>query len=715
MVGTNSSGTSAIPNNFGIAINNTTLSIIGNNKSQRNLISGNTTAGIAINGTASCCNKIAGNFIGTDITGLLRLPNDNGILITGANSNIIGGNSAATRNIISGNTTGGITMNGTGTRLNRITGNYIGTDSTGLHICYNQGGVILKSNSNSNIIGDSLPGMGNVLSGNSEIGLYLESSDSNTMMNNLIGPDATGSGPLMQIDSMFQANGIEFNTVSNHNILGGYSAAARNIVSGNRVYGVIYYGQSAYNHTIGNYIGTDVTGTVAMKNATGICVDGASNHSTIANNVLSGNVSYGIFIVTTGTNYNRFTGNMVGTNAAGTDTIPNDIGLLLGGGTKYNVIGGTTASERNIISGNRYEGIEVADVHTSHNQIRGNYIGTDITGNAPLPNKRGIGVVSNPTSNTIAQNVISGNSSFGLLLYNNADSNRIVSNLIGMAANGSTQMGNGGTGIVVGEACSNNLIGLVDSANVIAANDSGGIVVLGNTAINNKISGNSIFGNMYMGIELFPPGPNGNDFGDGDSGPNALMNFPVIATAHFSAPTNKTWVTGTLDTPNPESATIEFFISDNSFSGYGQGKTYLGSAHTGSDGNFSAIIDGVPAGQTITATATDASGNTSEFSANLSVVSGIRNDEESTSGGIEFYPNPVSENGTLSFYLDTESSLNIDVFSSFGSLVFSRDAGRFQAGFNTYSITLSDISKGVYYMIVKTNNETSKFIKLIVQ
>lgn len=220
-----------------------------------------------------------------------------------------------------------------------------------------------------------------------------------------------------------------------------------------------------------------MTGSFAIPNATGICVDGGSHHNPIINNVLSGNISYGIFIVTNQTFYNEVKGNKIGTNAAGTDTIPNDAGLLLGGGTKYNVIGGSLSTDKNIISGNRYGGIEISDQHTTDNLIRGNHIGTDITGTIALPNQYGIGITTYPSRNTIDSNLISGNLEFGILLFEHADSNIITRNVIGPSIDNVSPLNNGIAGIILWGGSSRNQIGGEGLGNIIAFHDSLGIYV----------------------------------------------------------------------------------------------------------------------------------------------------------------------------------------------------------------------------------------------
>ena len=214
--------------------------------------------------------------------------------------------SASERNIISGNTAAAILINGTGANNNTVIGNYIGIDSSGTIAISNHYGVIIKADADKNTVGGNTAAERNVISANWEIGVYIEASDSNVVSGNFIGTDYTGSSSFsIGIgDTLIQANGVEINTLSQYNTIGGNTSGERNIISGNRVYGAIYYGNVSQNAISGNYVGTDVSGSFAIPNATGICVDDASNNNIMENNLLSGNISYGLFIVTTGSYYN---------------------------------------------------------------------------------------------------------------------------------------------------------------------------------------------------------------------------------------------------------------------------------------------------------------------------------------------------------------------------------------------------------------------------
>jgi hypothetical protein len=143
----------------------------------------------------------------------------------------------------------------------------------------------------------------------------------------------------------------------------------------------------------------------------------------------------------------------------------------------------------------------------------------------------------------------------------------------------------------------------------------------------NRITQNSIFDNGRIGIELDAledgNGVNINDPGDGDLGPNTAINYPVLSSAQTTL--GKLIVKGTIDTPNPRPITIEFFANPvptpgGDPSGYGEGAIYLGSAKPNPQGKFTAPLPRVPAGTLISATATDADGNTSEFCKNIAAV-----------------------------------------------------------------------------------------------
>lgn len=637
--GTAASHTDSISNFYGIAINESYNNQIGGMQGQENLISGNSDAGIAILGQAATNNIIRSNLIGTNAAGSDSIPNGNGILISSSGSNVIGG--AGAGNVISGNRLAGIAIAYYGASNNVIKGNFIGTDINGMVPVSNHTGIYLFSNANNNIVGGMMPGEANIISANYEMGVCMEAADSNVVVGNLIGPDISGTETFyLSGDTMIQGNGVYFNSNAAYNV------ADRNIISGNRVYGLIYYGNAPYNICSNNYIGTDVTGNIALPNTTGICVDGGANHSVINQNVLSGNLAYGIFIVTTGTYYNELWGNKIGTNAAGTAAVPNQIGLILGGGTKYNIIGGTDPAHRNLISGNLFNGIEVADSSTMYNEIIGNYIGTDITGDNAIPNLNGIGFATRPSRNNIENNLISGNGYLGIILYERSDSNTVYSNLIGTNAAGNSPLGNGAGGIAIVNS-NDNIIGEPGRGNVIAYNDTIGLGIADDLSMRNTFSANHIYANGMMDIDIFPYGVNANDAGDGDTGSNELMNFPEVTLVDYDWGMGILTVTGTIDHYYPDGIRVEVFMSDNgNFLAHGGATQYLGYAMADANGDWSFAGPGANPGGMITTLATDQDGNTSEFSQNYDITVAVNTQEMATQ--FKVYPNPASDFAIIS-------------------------------------------------------------------
>jgi titin len=194
------------------------------------------------------------------------------------------------------------------------------------------------------------------------------------------------------------------------------------------------------NTVIGNYIGTNASGTEAISNGgsgVGICCD--ASHNTIGGstpeerNLISGNESPGIQIFGTNTRYNTVSGNYIGTDVNGTAALPNNnYGVQLGIGASSNVIGGSNATpdnacsgECNLISGNFSAGVTLEDPGTEYNTVSGNYIGTNVNGTAALPNNNnGVFIFEESSYNTIGghtpgeRNLISGNDFTGVVIGN---------------------------------------------------------------------------------------------------------------------------------------------------------------------------------------------------------------------------------------------------------------------------------------------------------
>ena len=426
----------------------------------------------------------------------------------------------------------------------------------------------------------------NNFGGNSSA-ILLFGKGGNLITGNFIGTNANGTTKAANY------RGIDLRG-SDGNTIGGTTPAARNLISGNSQYGVVI-GSSANNLVQGNLIGTDASGTAALSNFYGVSVityqTPSSNNligGTVAGsrNLISGNV-VGIQIDgnVTGT---LVQGNLIGTDVTGKLALGNYFGISLTSSSNQSAtIGGASAAARNIISGSKYDGISLNDT-SSGVVIQGNYIGTDITGTAALSNNLGI--------NSTASNLVIGGTSTGEgniisgnvgsgIFLTNATGSQIQGNFIGCSIN-QTALGNGGAGIVLKNS-SNNRIGQQGSkGNIIAFNGSVGIgIIFGGTG--NAISSNQISSNSVLGIDLAGEGATSNDQGDADTGANNLQNYPVITSATTSG--TVTVIQGTLNSAPHMTFHLEFFASSQpSPSGYGEGETLIGSSDIPTDGNGNA-------------------------------------------------------------------------------------------------------------------------------
>jgi parallel beta-helix repeat protein len=515
-------------------------------------------------------NTISGCWFGLDATGTNTAPNAyQGILIAnGARWNTIGGTNALARNVLSGNAQYGVLITDSNTAGNVVLGNYLGTDASGTNAVPNgKSGVLIGNGANGNFIGSTNPAGRNLLSGNLEFGVFITDPNTtgNVVLGNFIGPDASGNQAVAN-----GLGGLKIVSAAHNNLVGGASSSARNIISGNTDTGIRIEG-SGNNTVQGNFAGLNAAGDAALPNGfTGMYLYGGAQSNLVLNNVFSGNPSEGLRLYDTGTSANFVQGNYFGTDASGSGTIPNGYaGVTMFAGATANIIGGITATARNLISGNYYD-VVIGDPGTSGNLVQGNLIGTDLSGTNAL-----------------------GYSFLDVVLQNSATGNFI-----------------GGIGAGAG--------------NVIAFAGGSGVVLYDPGTTNNSIRGNSILSNFALGIDLVGasdvyPYVTPNDIGDGDVGPNNLQNFPVITNAFGNG--TSTIVLGKMNSLPGGNFLIDVYRNiAASSSGYGQGQFYLGTVNVTTDGSGNASFaytngSGNYTGQFITTTATAANGDTSEFSA----------------------------------------------------------------------------------------------------
>jgi hypothetical protein len=319
-------------------------------------------------------------------------------------------------------------------------------------------------------------------------------------------------------------------------------------------------------------------------------------------------------------------GNLIGTNAAGTAPIAPD---LFGDGVRLDiaagaVVGGAEPAARNVISATGDRAVMITNADAS-GAVVNNLIGTDVTGTQPLGGGIGIDVVD--ASPLIQGNVVSGGGGVGISLERS--SSIVRGNFVGTDETATLSLGNAGGGIYVLEENGDVVIGGSGpgEGNVVAHNGRlffspiGGIHV---RAPKTTIRGNRIFDNFYLGIDLLDGRSGGavtpNDPGDVDDGPNAKQNFPILTNVVSAG--GSTQIQGYLDSTPSTTFDLDFFKGPTcNFRpwGYLQGEHFLGSLVVATDGAGSATFDvsfpvALDSDESVTATATDPQGRTSEFS-----------------------------------------------------------------------------------------------------
>ena len=433
-----------------------------------------------------------------------------------------------------------------------IQGNRIGLDATGTNAMGNKAGILLQD-----VEGVLIGGTGtverNVISGNQETGVQLSSCTNATVTGNYIGTTTNGLGRLPNSDGVSVLNN------STNVVVGAAAASGRNVISANTAIGI---SAMATMTILGNYIGLGADGETALGNGThGVFVFGTNViiGAAGAGNVIAGNGTDGIRIQSWGC---RVLGNTIGLDALHTNAVPNaDNGIAFYGG-RSNRIGSASPGEGNVIAGNFQSGIYMR-TGAVWNVIQGNWIGRTPEG-AAFPNWVGIHI-ENASTNTIGgTNAGEGNA----IWYNSAAGLRMTNN----APNGTTA---------------------------------------------NAILGNTFYSNGLLAIDLQMNGRSTNDTGDADTGSNGNQNYPVITNAWSGS----TYVQGTLNSVASRTYWLEFFASpaDDEPGQIAEGALFIGSTNvtTAGSGNasFSArLARSAPTGWVITATATDPSFNTSEFS-----------------------------------------------------------------------------------------------------
>jgi CSLREA domain-containing protein len=393
---------------------------------------------------------------------------------------------------------------------------------------------------------------------------------------------------------------------------------------------------SANNVVVGNYLGTDLTGTLALGNAVGVIITSSGNRvgGLVAadRNIISANNPDGIQLLGGGAQNNLVQGNYIGLDATGTADLGNvSQGISMFGGASNNTIGGTVAGAGNVISGNDNEGVRIESGGTG-NLVQGNYIGTNAAGTAAIGNTReGVHIFGAASNNVVggsvaARNVISGNLRQGIRIQDlNTNNNLVACNYIGTNAAGTAGVPNQIGGIAVTGQAADNTIGGPAGGNVIAFNTNWDGISVESSATGTAILGNSVYSNQQSGIDLLPnAGITSNDLLDADTGSNNLQNFPALSAAMSVG--GNVQIAGSLMSAASTTYRIEFFA--NTAAILDEGERFLGAISIATNASGNAVFGttfaaAVAPGEYVTATATDPGNNTSEFSAPRLVVGSL--------------------------------------------------------------------------------------------
>jgi hypothetical protein len=566
MIGTDPAGSARGNGVEGIRIaDSQKVTVGGSTESERNIISDNASAGVAITGSEASDNHVVGNYIGTTPDGTVKLGNGGGVRIESP-WNVVGGSTGTPGsppgNVISGNLGSGISIVGPEATRNAVDGNLIGVDPTGLQPLGNLYGVFLTDASD-NGIGDVST---NVISGNGSSGIWLgEAATANFILGNRIGTDYAGTLRIPNRD-----HGIHV-VRSDGNVIGYSQSRPGNVISGNDGNGILIE-EARDNRVIGNLVGLAANGVVTVYNG------------------------------------------MDGVHVARSDT---------------NTVGGIDASDANVIGGNRGNGVGIdasGKVAIIGNRIGTDITGVGWAGNGAHGVQVAGATTVHVGGPGSRSNIISGNDSSGVAITDGSVDTRVSANRIGLGATNSP-LGNR-VGVLIRGSQDSRIGGIApDSLNAIVNNDSTGVIVLGATSTRNRIVGNRIVGNGSIAIDLGGDGPTANDLGnapalDADAGPNELLNFPIAVTAvtDRTDPT-KVVVSGVLDTTDPQLARVQIYSSPapnpNVFGAartqFGDADHLVGETGVNARGRF---VFTVPAasvtGPVLSATATKG-GSTSEF------------------------------------------------------------------------------------------------------
>jgi len=445
-IGVGPDGATSLSNEIGVMLRNGTVgALIGGDRRQGegNVLSGNHTVNIYLLGETTTSNRLAGNIIGGNASLTAALNDHCGIGLRQASGNFIGLPGDGFENIIVGQSVYALYLGDVPRpRNNVVQNNYFGVTPDNASMPNGTG--IMLAGADSNLIGGARGGgvmEGNVIAASQADALILM-GDGNTVSGNYIGTDVNGAAAMGNITGVnIMGNG---NLIGGEN-----QGDRRwgNVISGQGVAYGIYQTTGADNVIQGNLIGLNAAGDAAIPNMVGIDLEAGARHTVIGGpsaavrNVISGNVNSGIFI--NGSSGHEIMGNYIGLNQAGTAVVRNGSSAIVLNDASDCRIGGTTDAERNVICG-RNDGIALMGPGATGNRVFGNWIGLlpDMT-QAPDLFVNGISCGNSATANSIGLkeqgvgNLIVGGRN-GVALY---DAGTHSNGIFGNTITGFTSMG----------------------------------------------------------------------------------------------------------------------------------------------------------------------------------------------------------------------------------------------------------------------------------
>lgn len=437
------------------------------------------------------------------------------IRITGTNHLASGNEPLVTLHAASAAVTNGLFLGAIGCTVTAIrvhgftAGIMVTSPSCVIQACY----IMSNSDAGVHVKAGGTRIVGNYFATN-DTGIYLDWGTTNSVLANYVG--------IHPLTGVADGNRLGIFIASDKNFIGSPDVDDRNIISGNQLRGIEISWVSSSNSIRGNFIGTDAAGTGAVANGYGILVDGNDNFiggtKGGSGNLISGNRHYGIGMngLAQPIERNRIEANFIGTDVTGSNAIPNDTGINMEEQLcRSNTIGGTLTAARNIISGNTNVGVNL--YYAPYNEIKGNYVGTDVSGRYALGNGSHGVHIEHAWGNTVggtnsgAGNVISGNGRHGIFIFGVlADDTVIQRNHIGVTAAGGLAISNGWSGVMVSGA-PRVTVGGIGAGNVVSGNGRYGVYLSGENAhdvivqgnrIGTTASGQGALGNRYEGLYL---------------------------------------------------------------------------------------------------------------------------------------------------------------------------------------------------------------------